>query len=118
MLKVPPAGPSCKGLNVTLTVQLDPGWIAVEVQSSDSANPDGMEIAYTANAPEPELVIVTGWGALVVPSTSLPNGRLVGEIFTVVGAPMPNTPKPIVPAREFVLKEKLPLVGPAWPGVK
>ena len=122
--KAPVCLPGVFGLNVMLMVQLPPA--ATELpQSLLSLKLADAPILVMRSDAVPVFDSVTAWGALVVPTTTLPKSRLVVESRTVAAPPpappLDDTPLPASvsvcdPAPSYAVT--VPVCGPVKVGVK
>ena len=80
-VSVPVAAPAALGANATLTVHDPPA--AIEEQLLVWLKPPDTETPDTVAAALPELVIVTDFVPLVLPTASLPNESEVGDALSV-----------------------------------
>ena len=88
MVKVPLPAPLATGEKVTPTVQLAPAAILGLQVSLDTAKPALTAILEKFNDTPSRLVTVTVFGALVLPTATVPKFKVLGE--TVTGAvPVP-----------------------------
>ena len=89
-VKVAERAPEAEGLNVTLTEHEDPaasGELQVDSVKSAAAAPESV-MAVIESPAEPLFVNVTVF-VLLLPTTTDPNARLVGERLTLGAVPLP-----------------------------
>jgi hypothetical protein len=122
IVTMPVRVPAAVGVKVTEIVQLPPA-ATLDPQLLVSAKSPDAVIEVTDRAAVPELVSVTVWAALVMPSACGANVRLVGESVTVGAVTAETAP---VPLKATVCGEPLalsvivtaPVRVPAAVGVK
>jgi len=117
---VPLKVPVALGVNVTVTVQVEPDARLEPLQESVSAKLAPAAIPEMFNVPVPKLLSVSDWAGLVVFTTWLSNARLVADQVVLGPAASPTPFRAAECGLPAVLSMmvRVALSGPAWMGVK